>query len=65
LRGVGHREVPDEAEPFECTNHPPGDVDLAAVESVTRRGGKRVVVVVPALAEDEQRDEAVVARLIA
>ena len=35
------------------------------VEAVPRRGGERVVVVVPALAEDEQRDEPVVARLVA
>ena len=56
--------VPHEPEPLEPADHPPRDVDLPAVEAVAGRARKRMVVVVPALAEDEQSDEPVVPRLV-
>ena len=59
LRGVSHLDVPDEPEPLEAADHPPRHVDLAAVEPVPRRRREGMVVVVPALAEDEHGDEAV------
>ena len=64
-RLVGNLHVPDEPEPLEPADDPPRDVELAAVEAVPRGRGEGVVVVVPALAEDEQRDEPVVAGLVA
>src|SRR6266704_1916412 len=52
LVGLGHLHVPSEPELLESSNHPPGEVDLPAAKAVTGRGGKGVVVVVPALAEN-------------
>ena len=65
LLGAGGAHVPDEPELLQRADHPPRDVELEAAQPVARRGGERVVVVVPPLAEDEQRDEPVVARLVA
>ncbi len=65
LACVGDLDVPDEPEPLEDADHPPRQVDLKPVEAVPRGGGERVVVVVPALAEDEERDQPVVAGLVA
>ena len=65
LRRVRCAHVPDEPEPLEPTDHPPRDVELAAQQAVPCGGGERVVVVVPALAEDEQRHDPVVAGLVA
>ena len=43
----------------------PGDVELVPGQAVTGRDGMRVVIVVPAFAEGEQRDPPAVARIIA
>ena len=61
LRGVRHLHVPDETELLEPADHPPRHVELPAPQPVTCRGRKRVMVVVPALAEYEHRDHPVVA----
>src|SRR5579862_1311050 len=65
LVGVGDLHVPHEPEPFGAADYPPRHVELALVESVPRRCGEGVMVVVPALAEDERRDEPVVPRFVA
>src|SRR5437588_6880675 len=65
LLGGRQPHVPDEAEVFEGTDDPPGQVVLPPGEPVSGRGREGVVVVVPALAEDEEGDEPVVPRLVA
>src|SRR4051794_23100690 len=61
----GNANVPDEPDALQASDHQPREIDLAPVKPVARGGRERVVVVVPALPEHEQRDEPVVARLVA
>ena len=58
-------DVPYEPRALHRPDHPPRDVDLEAVEAVSCRRRESVMVVVPALAEHEERDDPVVARLVA
>ena len=46
--------VRSQSEPFEQTNQVSGHVDLPPCEAVIGRGWKRVMIVVPTLAEGEQ-----------
>src|SRR6266699_5751136 len=54
-------EVPDDAEPGHDFQRVVGDVDLPPKESLARRGHEVMMIVVPAFAEGEQREEPVVA----
>src|SRR5205085_4573580 len=61
-----HRlEIPDDAERGEQAQRVVGDVDFPPVEALARRAREVVVVVVPALAECDQREPEVVAAGVA
>src|SRR5689334_286893 len=62
---IGPVHVPDEAQAGEQSDEQPGGVGLAPAEAVQRHRRERVVVVVPALAEREQRHEEVVPARVA
>src|SRR6266849_7491096 len=53
-------QVPDDAEPGEDFQCVVSDVDLPPEEALARRGHKVMMVVVPAFAEREQREQPVV-----
>src|SRR6202521_6300373 len=57
----GHlAQVPDDAEPGEDLQRVVGDVDLPPEEALARRGHEVMMVVVPAFAERQQRQQPVV-----
>src|SRR4051812_30109124 len=58
-------DVPGEARLLEAPDHPRGRVELPGLEAVARGRRERVVVVVPRLAEREERQPEQVARLVA
>ena len=64
LRFVRHPDSPHQPEPLEPADHEPRQVPLLRLQPVPRRGRERVMVVVPALAEHEHRDQPVVPRLV-
>src|SRR3546814_5478497 len=49
---------------LEAAQHVIGDIDLPPLEALTRRGHVVVMVVVPALAERQQREQPVVAGIV-
>src|SRR5262249_39713058 len=57
--------VPGEAHPRQHADDQVAHVELPPAQAVPRRGGERVVVVVPALAEGHDPEEDVVAALVA
>ena len=65
LTRVRQLHVPGEPETLERADRPPGDVELEPVEAVTGRAREGVVVVVPALAHRQHRDDPVVSALVA
>src|SRR5947209_7166095 len=58
------RHVPHQTDALQDANHDRGRVELEATKSVSGRGGKGVVVVVPGLAKRSQRQPREVAGLI-
>ena len=62
----GHRpQVPHDAERGEQLQAVPGQVDFPPVEALARGAGIAMVVVVPALAERDEREQGIVARVVA
>src|ERR1043165_996972 len=62
---VGHAvQVPDQADRGEGAEAVVGDIDFPPVEALARRGLVVMVVVVPALAEGEEGEREVVARVV-
>src|SRR5688500_6748210 len=57
--------VPDQSQCPEQPQGEPGDVQFPPGEAVARRDGMRVVIVVPAFAEGQQRHPPAVPRIIA
>src|SRR5687768_16017088 len=57
-------EVPREAKCLKCPDPDPVEIDLVPREAVSRAGGMRVMIVVPALSERQQRDPPVVRRIV-
>src|SRR5262249_14072214 len=60
---VGRLDVPGEAEPLEQLDETEPDIGLAGIETVPRRCGEGVMVVVPALAHRRPRGPRHVVRL--
>src|SRR5438132_12652780 len=58
-------EIADEAERVEALQRDPGDVEFVPGQAMTGRHRVRVMVVMPALAEREERDPPAVARVVA
>src|SRR5690349_4317444 len=59
-----HLDVADQADQIETLQGDPGEIEFIPCEAVPRRDGMRMVIVVPALAEREERHPPVVARVV-
>src|ERR1700674_4645301 len=64
-RDAGHLNGSGDAQEFEDSDLNPGRVELVPSQAVAGRSGMRVVVVVPAFAERDQRNPPAIAGIIA